>query len=78
MALIRLGAERVTADAIVVAYRPDHGYIVKRVGRVNRRSIELRSANARYGPVRIPNDPRLILGTVVLRWCAHGTGERRV
>lgn len=75
VALVRLGSE-VTAGAVIVAYRPDHGYVVKRVGRVARRSLELCSVNAEYERVVIPNDPRLLLGTVVLRWCAHGATQR--
>ena len=72
--LVRLGSE-VQRDTIVVARRPDNGYVVKRVGRVQRRSIELLSLNPAYEPLLIPRDGREILGTVIMRWCAHDPEE---
>jgi SOS-response transcriptional repressor LexA len=68
--LVRLGGE-IAADTIVVARHPDDGYVVKRVGRVGRAEVELVSLNSAYGPVVIPHDESLVLGTVVLRWCSH-------
>jgi SOS-response transcriptional repressor LexA len=64
------GAELVV-DRLIVARRPDEGYVVKSVGRVNRETVELRSLNPAYAPVSIPRDGRLIVGTVVMRWCMH-------
>jgi SOS-response transcriptional repressor LexA len=69
--LVRLGPE-CARGTVVVARRPDDGYVVKRVGAVTRREVELTSLNPAYPPVRIPRDERLVVGTVVLRWCAHG------
>jgi SOS-response transcriptional repressor LexA len=68
--LVRLGTE-LKRDTVVVARRADDGYVVKRVGAIQRRRVELLSLNAEYPPVSIPNDSRAVLGTVVMRWCAH-------
>lgn len=59
-------------DSIVVARRPDDGYVVKRVGEVAEREIELLSLNPDYPPVRIPREADAVVGTVVMRWCSHG------
>ena len=66
-----LGAE-IGTDRLVVAMRPDEGYVVKSVGKISRRTVELRSLNPAYAPVTIPRDARLVVGVVVMRWCAHG------
>jgi SOS-response transcriptional repressor LexA len=69
--LVRVGSE-IKPGTVVVARRPDDGYVVKRVGQLRRRSVELVSLNLEFAPIRLPRDPRLLLGTVVLRWCTHG------
>ena len=61
----------VKRDSIVVARRPEEGYVVKAVGRLSRRAIELRSLNPEFATFSIPRDEALIVGTVVMRWCAH-------
>ncbi|HEX3160170.1 MAG TPA: S24 family peptidase [Gemmatimonadaceae bacterium] len=68
--LTRLGSE-LRRDAMVVARRPDDGYVVKKVGRMDAESVELLSLNPEFPAVRIPRDERLVVGTVVLRWCGH-------
>ena len=68
--LVKVGTE-LTRHSIVVARRPDDGYVVKRVGTMTRRHVELVSLNPSFPPVRIPRDERLVVGTVVLRWCTH-------
>lgn len=68
--LIRIGSE-IARDAIVVARRPDDGYVVKRVGRVSPASIELLSLNPEFEPLLIERGEGTVAGTVVLRWCAH-------
>lgn len=68
--LVRLGPD-VERDSVIVARVPDGGYVVKRVGRLTRRTIELCSLNAAYPPVEIARDPRLVAGTVIMCWCAH-------
>jgi SOS-response transcriptional repressor LexA len=74
--VVRLGVD-VARDTVIVAREPDDGYVVKRVGRVTRRSLELLSLNAAFPPLHIPRVANVVLGTVVLRWCAHG-GEREL
>jgi SOS-response transcriptional repressor LexA len=61
----------VRRDSMVVARRPEEGYVVKAVGRLSRRAIELRSLNPEFAAFSIPRDDALIVGTVVMRWCAH-------
>jgi len=68
--LVSVGA-LVRRDSIVVARRPEEGYVVKAVGRLSRRAIELRSLNPEFAAFSIPRDDALIVGTVVMRWCAH-------
>jgi len=70
--LVKVGPE-LKRGSVVVARRPDDGYVVKRVGELRRRSVELVSLNPEYEPILLPRDPRLLLGTVVLRWCTHAT-----
>jgi hypothetical protein len=72
--LVRLGPE-LAADQVVVARHPEHGYVVKQVGRVTPMRVELTSLNADYPSLEIPNDASLVLGTVVLRWCPHDRGR---
>jgi len=72
--LVSVGG-RVRRDSMVVARRPEEGYVVKAVGRLTRRAIELRSLNPEFATFSIPRDDALIVGTVVMRWCAH-EGER--
>ena len=59
------------ADQVIVARHPEHGYLVKRVGRVTPMRVELTSLNTDYPALEIPNDGSLVLGTVILRWCPH-------
>lgn len=68
--LVRLG-EDVEPDSIVVARRDDEACVVKRVGRLGRREVELLSLNPRYEAIVIPRTERAIVGTVVMRWCDH-------
>ena len=69
--LVRIGPE-ISRDAIIVARRPDDGYVVKRVGRVGPASIELLSLNPEFEPTLIERGEGTVAGTVVLRWCGHG------
>lgn len=70
--LVRIGTEVVVGD-VIVARRPEHGYVVKRVAGITRRALRLASDNAAYDTFTLPRDPSLIVGVVVLRWCPHGT-----
>jgi SOS-response transcriptional repressor LexA len=67
--LVKLGPD-VSRDSIVVA-RCDDGYVVKRVGRIERRELELVSLNPSFPPMRVARETDRVLGTVVLRWCGH-------
>lgn len=71
--LVRLAerGQRIEPGRIVVARRPDDGYVVKRVGRLGARAIELLSLNLDFPPIRIPHRAGAVLGTVVFRWCPH-------
>ena len=68
--LVRVGSD-VQPNTVIVARHPDDGYVVKRVDRLTPTTIQLTSLNAGYPVLSIPRDPSLIVGTVVLRWCAH-------
>ena len=68
-------AETPAVGRVVVARRPDNGYVVKRLGRVSAHSLELVSLNPAFPDIRITRRPGTILGTVVLRWCPHGTSQ---
>ena len=65
--LIKLDPE-VRRGAVVVARRPDDGYVVKRVSRVGPKVVELSSLNPGYPPIRIPRRDDLVLGTVLMCW----------
>lgn len=70
---VRLGSG-VRRDTVVVARQADDGYVVKRVGAVRADAIQLTSLNAAYPPIWITREGNAVLGTVVLRWCAHNAG----
>jgi SOS-response transcriptional repressor LexA len=70
--LVKLGA-RPTPGTVVVARDPDHGYVVKEVGRVTSRAVELLSLNPAYPPLRVPHGSGTVLGMVVLRWRPSGS-----
>ncbi|MDQ6829188.1 MAG: S24 family peptidase [Gemmatimonadota bacterium] len=67
--LVKLGAD-VARDTVVVA-RCDDGYVVKRVGRIVRQEMELVSLNPAFPSMRVRREEGTVLGTVMLRWCAH-------
>lgn len=58
---------RLARDAIVVARRPDCGYVVKYVSRLGRSTIELSSFNSEYEPFTIARDANSIIGIVAAR-----------
>jgi SOS-response transcriptional repressor LexA len=68
--LVRVGPD-VKVDTVIVARHPDDGYVCKRVSRLRRRGIELASLEPGRPLITIPRDPALIVGTVLLVWCAH-------
>jgi SOS-response transcriptional repressor LexA len=70
MVLVHVGG-KLASDTVVVARDIDGGYVVKKVGQLRPRSIELESLNPGYLPMRIARAPGSILGTVLMRWCDH-------
>ena len=68
--LVKIGRE-IARDTVIVIQTPDEGYVVKQVGTLTRRRVELRSLNEGYNPIEVPREPARVLGTVVMRWCDH-------
>jgi len=58
---------KVMRDRVIVARRPEDGYVVKHVARLGRRELQLASLNPAYAPFTIARDPALIVGTLVAR-----------
>lgn len=55
-------------DDLVVARRPEAGFVVKRVASLNARQVELASFNDAYPSVTVRRDPSTVLGTVIARF----------
>ena len=55
-------------DDLVVARRPDEGFVVKRVASLTSRAIELASLNEAYEPVTVRRTRSTVLGTVIARF----------
>jgi SOS-response transcriptional repressor LexA len=72
--LVQLGP-RLVSGSVVVARRPDDGYVVKRVGKIRRTTVDLLSLNPSFAPITIPRSEQLVVGTVVMRWSATGNRE---
>jgi len=64
--------------AVAVARHPEHGYVVKRVGRRGERALSLVSLNEAYPPLELRPGTGSLLGPVVLRWCGHGPAKPRL
>lgn len=69
--LIDLDNTDTTAGSIIVARNTDDGYVVKQVTANDGFDIVLGSLNPAYAPMRIASSSNVVLGRVVLRWCAH-------
>jgi phage repressor protein C with HTH and peptisase S24 domain len=65
--LVQLDASP-SVDDLVVARRPDEGFVVKRVASLTPQQIELASFNEAYAPVTVPRGPATVLGTVIARF----------
>ncbi|HEV7992188.1 MAG TPA: S24 family peptidase [Gemmatimonadaceae bacterium] len=63
----------VIRDTVILARLPDGGYVVKRVGKMTRTRLELLSLNPAFAPISVPREENTVLGTVILRWCPHGS-----
>jgi hypothetical protein len=59
------------AGAVVVARHPEHGYVVKRMGRPRASGTPLESLNPAYPTLLLPPGSGAVIGRVVLRWCGH-------
>lgn len=57
----------VDRDTVVVARRPEDGYVVKYVSRLTRVTMELSSFNAEYAPFTIARDRNTVVGVVAAR-----------
>jgi hypothetical protein len=57
--------------AVVVARHPEHGYVVKRMGRPGAWGTPLGSLNPAYPTLLLPPGAGTVIGRVVLRWCGH-------
>lgn len=68
--LVRRGGA-LRAKSIVVARRPDDGYVCKVVHRVRGGRVELASLEPGRPLIVIPHDRSLVLGTVAMIWSAH-------
>lgn len=67
------------SGAVAVARHPEHGYVVKRVGRAGAgRGVPLESLNPAYPTLRLETGSGRVLGPVVLRWCGHGPAKPRL
>lgn len=68
--VLRPGAQA-QPGAVVVVRLPDDGCVVKKVAAADRHFLELASLNAAYPPITVARADAAVLGTVVMRWCAH-------
>ena len=68
----------VAAGAVAVARHPEHGYVVKRVGRALASGFFLESFNPAYPSVWLAAGSGKLLGPVVLRWCDHRPSKPRL
>ena len=73
--LVQLGPQ-IARGTVVLARLAEGGYVVKRVARVTRSQLQLSSLNPEFPPLKIARDEHTVVGTVVLRWCPHGTTSR--
>jgi SOS-response transcriptional repressor LexA len=63
-----------TRGSVIVARVNDGGYVVKQVGRVGDRRVELISMNPVYPPISVRR-VKDVVGQVVLCWCTHEPGR---
>lgn len=68
--LVRL-CQEVHAGDVVVARCGDRGYVMKSVGVVRCDTVELVPFNPEFEPIEVPLSELAMLGSVMLRWCAH-------
>jgi SOS-response transcriptional repressor LexA len=64
--------------AVAVARHPEHGYVVKRMGRARAWGIPLESLNPAYPTLVLAPESGALIGPVVLRWCGHAPAKPRL
>ena len=64
--------------AVVVARHPDHGYVVKQMGRARAWGLPLESLNPAYPALVLSPGAGALIGPVVLRWCGHASTKPRL
>jgi SOS-response transcriptional repressor LexA len=57
-----------SVDGLVVVRLPDDGFVVKRVARLSRQSLELASFNPAYASIVVQRERGAVLGTVIARF----------
>ena len=77
MVLVKLSAQP-TPGTVVVARDPDHRYVVKEVGRVTSRAIELLSLNLVYAPLCVPHAAGTVLGMMIRAGDYPAINDRRI
>lgn len=70
--VLRPGAQA-QPNTVVVVRLPEDGCVVKKVAAADRHFLELASLNDSYPLLTIARGEAAVLGTVVMRWCAHET-----
>jgi phage repressor protein C with HTH and peptisase S24 domain len=63
---------------VAVARHPEHGYVVKRVGRARAWGLPLESLNPAYPALALTPGRGGLIGPVVLRWCGHPAAKPRL
>lgn len=71
-------AGAVAAGGVAVARHPEHGYVVKRVGRWDARGLPLESLNSAHPTLTLVPGSGAMIGPVVLRWCGHPPTKPRL
>lgn len=66
------------AGLVAVFRHPEHGYVVKRVGRGGRAGRRLESLNPAYPDLVLPPGTGALIGPVVLRWRCQGPAKPRL
>jgi hypothetical protein len=68
----------VIPGGVAVARHPEHGYVVKRVGRARAWGLPLESLNPAYPALALTPGRGGLIGPVVLRWCGHPAAKPRL
>jgi hypothetical protein len=69
---LKANPNKPATGAVAVARHPEHGYVVKRMGRPTAVGTPLMSLNPAYPTLMLPPGSGAVIGRVVVRWCGHG------